>query len=127
MRRRRAPLAVILGAALWLAAGAALADEASAPEVDVPQTPAPELKQETAPALERRPLEAGGAFTGRVAREDWQSRRPWHYGTQQLFPLTRGMAEAGIPAPLRWPLYPFTVAFDTGNAVFGAIAGLYGN
>lgn len=126
MQGRCTPLAAALGAALWLAGGAALADEVRAPEAEVPQTPAAELPQETAAALQREPLE-GQPLTGRAAREDWQSRRPWHYGTQQLFPLTRGMAEAGIPAPARWPLYPFTVAFDTGNAVFGAIAGLFGD
>lgn len=134
MTTRMTPLKAVaagLGAALALAAGTALADEAGeAPEVAVPQQPGGEAAAPAAPETRR---ELGTAtppsepFTGEVARHDWQARRPWGYGTQQLYPLTRGMADAGIPAWARWPLYPFTVAFDTGNLVFGAIGGLFGD
>ena len=90
-----------------------------------------------APEVEIAPPEPGlgeggyrgpeAAFTGELARADWNRRRPWGYGSQQLYPLTRGMEDAGIPPLARWPLYPFTAIFDTGNLVFGAIGGLWGD
>lgn len=120
MTSRWTALASALGVALALATGGALADETDAPEVDVP----------AAQHSVRTIAEASSTaqpFTGRAARADWQRRRPWGYGTQQLYPLTRGMEDAGIPTWLRWPLYPFTAAFDTGNLAFSAIGALYGD
>jgi hypothetical protein len=75
------------------------------------------------PALATEPE----VFTGVLAREDWSDRRAWRYGTQHLFPLTRGMEDAGIPPWGRWPLYVFTVPFDVAHAPLGALAGLYGD
>ncbi len=119
MSKRWTALAFGLGAALALAAGAALADETDAPEIEVPI-------QQSVEAIAEASLNAQ-PFGGAAAREDWQSRRSWGYGTQQLYPLTRGMEDAGIPTWLRWPLYPFTGLLDTGNLAFSAIGALYGD
>jgi hypothetical protein len=114
--------AAALGTALALAVGGAGADDTGPPvEVDLPQATQPNAEQ-----IQQVPDEAQ-PFTGIAARQDWQSRRTWGYGSQNLYPLTRGMQEAGIPRWARWPLYPFTAAFDTGNVVFSAIGGLYGD
>lgn len=123
MQIRPSRLATALCAALVLAAAAAGADDTGpAPEVELPQAAEPAGD----PAVEGVGDEPQ-PFTGIPAREDWQSRRTWGYGTQNLYPLTRGMEDAGIPHWARWPLYPFTAVFDTGNLAFGAIGGLYGN
>ena len=66
-------------------------------------------------------------FDDRTAIEDWNDRRGWSYGTDQLMPLTRGMDDAGIPPAARWPLYLFTVPFDLMQLPLAAIAGLYGS
>ena len=119
MRRPWSPLAAALGVALAAAAGNAFADAVDAPEVEVPQqAPVSEIAK---PSVKAQP------FTGGSARGDWQGRRSWGYGTQQLYPLTRGMQDAGIPTWLRWPLYPFTALLDTGNLAFSAIGALYGD
>jgi hypothetical protein len=120
MTSRCTALASALGLALALAAGGALADEIDAPEVEIP------APQESVDRIAEASLSAQ-PFSGAAAREDWQSRRPWGYGTQQLYPLTRGMEDAGIPTWLRWPLYPFTGLLDTGNLAFSAIGALYGD
>lgn len=119
MRRIWSPLAAALGAALAVAAGNAFAEAVDADEVEVPQQLT--VSEIAVASAEAQP------FTGAAAREDWQDRRPWGYGTQQLYPLTRGMADAGIPAPARWPLYPLTALLDTGNLAFSAIGALYGD
>ena len=122
MTKRCRLLSAALGAALALAAGDSRADDPSpAPEVEIP---APE---EPAPSASRPAAGEDEAFTGAAARRDWNDRHRWHYGTQNLYPLTRGLGETGIPAWARWPLYPFTAVLDTGNLVFGAIGGLYGD
>jgi hypothetical protein len=66
-------------------------------------------------------------FTGWLARQDWRERRPWRYGTQNLFPLTRGMEDAGVPPWGRWPLYVVSVPLDVAHLPLGALAGLYGD
>ena len=94
----------------------------AAPMLDEPvPTEAPPVPEAAALATEPDP------FTGELAREDWCERRPWAYGTQHLFPLTRGMDDAGVPPWGRWPLYLFTVPFDVAHAPLGAVAGLYGD
>jgi hypothetical protein len=94
----------------------------AAPMLDEPiATDVPPVPEDAALATEPDP------FTGRLAREDWSERRPWRYGTQHLFPLTRGMDDAGVPSWGRWPLYLFTVPFDVAHAPLGAVAGLYGD
>jgi len=72
-------------------------------------------------------LEAPEPFDDNTAIADWNAQRTWSYGTDQLMPLTRGMAEAGIPPAARWPLYLFTVPFDLVQLPIAAIAGLYGS
>ena len=66
-------------------------------------------------------------FTGVLARQDWHERRPWRYGTQNLFQLTRGMEDAGVPPWGRWPLYVISVPLDVAHLPLGALAGLYGD
>ena len=66
-------------------------------------------------------------FDDHVAIADWNARQKWSYGTDQLMPLTRGMAAAGIPPAARWPLYLFTVPFDLAQLPIAAIGALYGN
>jgi hypothetical protein len=135
MRRRSLAATCLLAASSLAAPHAARADEASAEGVEVP-APEPAAPEAAAPGVQPYPL--AGEELGRYAlppaesagltpEQDWQQRRPWRYGTQNLFPLTRGMAEAGIPSVARWPLYLFTVPFDTGHLFFGALGGLYGD
>ena len=97
-------------------------EEAPPPMLDepVPSDAAP-VPQDASLALEPEP------FAGVLAREDWSDRRPWRYGTQHLFPLSRGMEDAGIPPWGRWPLYLVSVPFDVAHAPLGALAGLYGD
>jgi len=123
MQIRRNRLATALCAALVLAAAGSAADDTGpAAEVELPQASQPTGALETeGMGDEPQP------FTGTSARQDWQQRRTWGYGSQNLYPLTRGMEDAGIPGWARWPLYPFTALFDTGNLAFSAIGGLYGN
>jgi hypothetical protein len=129
-------------AAAWLCAATCLAasvpargDEAAGEAVELP-APEAAAAEQAAAGVEPYPL--AGAELGRYAVpsedtpgltpvEDWYERRPWRYGAQNLFPLTRGMDDAGIPKALRWPLYVFTVPFDTGHLFFGALGGLYGD
>jgi hypothetical protein len=59
--------------------------------------------------------------------EHWQDQRPWRYGTQYLFPLTRGMDDAGIHGWVRFPVGALTVVLDTAHLPFGAVAGLFGS
>jgi len=125
---RNLPKLLAICAALGLGAfaGSARADDVrGAPEVrtSLPQAEAP--LRLAGDELRRYGMTEGEP--GLTAREDWQRRRKWRYGTQSLLPLTRGMKEAGIPEGARWPLYVFTVPFDTGQAFFGAIGGLYGD
>jgi hypothetical protein len=120
MTMRPRLLAAGLGAGLVLLATGAVADE-TRPPAEVEITPVPAVAEIQLANQEPEP------FTGEAARRDWQNRRVWDYGTRNLYPLTRGMADAGIPAAGRWPLYPFTALFDTGNLVFSAIGGLYGD
>ncbi len=121
MRRPWSPLAAALGVALAVAGGNAFADAdaVDAPEGEVPQ-------QATVSEIASASVKAQ-PFTGAAARADWQDRRSWGYGTQQIYPLTRGMQDANIPTWLRWPLYPFTALLDTGNLAFSAIGALYGD
>jgi hypothetical protein len=59
--------------------------------------------------------------------EHWQDQRPWRYGTQYLFPLTRGMDDAGIHGWVRFPVGALTVLFDAAHLPIGAVAGLFGS
>lgn len=118
--------APIVALALLLLASAALADEPGDETVVIPgeEAPAtflgrPELREAPAPSSN------GDAFEAAI--EHWDDQRPWRYGTQYIFPLTRGMGDAGIPPVARYPLYPFTAIFDLGHLPIGALAGLFGN
>lgn len=82
---------------------------------------------ETPAAASMGALEEPEPFDDHVAIADWNARQKWSYGTDQLMPLTRGMAAAGIPPAARWPLYLFTVPFDLAQLPIAAIGALYGN
>ena len=64
---------------------------------------------------------------GSTPEEAWNDQREWRYGTDYLFPLTRGGDEAGLPQWGRIVLSPITVALDLGMLPFGALAGLFGD
>ena len=74
-------------------------------------------------------LAAGSLPTddGLTPEEAWDDEHGWRYGTDYLFPLTRGGGEAGLPTWGRIVLSPITVALDTGLLPFGALAGLFGD
>lgn len=74
-------------------------------------------------------LAAGSRPTddGPTPEEAWDDEHGWRYGTDYLFPLTRGGGEAGLPTWGRIVLSPITVALDTGLLPFGALAGLFGD
>ena len=64
---------------------------------------------------------------GPTPEEAWDDQRGWGYGTDYLFPLTRGGEEAGLPTWGRIVLSPITVVLDTAMLPFGALAGLLGD
>ena len=51
----------------------------------------------------------------------------WSYSTYYIYPLTRHIDESGVSGSWRYALYPFTVALDTAQLPFGALAGLFGD
>ena len=67
------------------------------------------------------------SYDGMTPEAAWADSRGWRYGTDYLFPLTRGGDEAGLPTWGRIVLSPITVALDTGMLPFGAVAGLFGD
>jgi len=64
---------------------------------------------------------------GPTPEEAWDTGHGWRYGTDYLFPLTRGADEAGLPPWGRIVLSPITVALDLGMLPIGALAGLFGD
>jgi hypothetical protein len=107
----------------------ALADEVDAPgeEIAGPAETAPEEAETAQPMAETHPTAPVDRDPSEEAIADWNGRRGWSYGTDYLFPLSRGMREAGIPRGARIPLYLFTVPLDVVQLPLGAIAGLYGS
>lgn len=131
--RRAASLAPLLALGLVCAAAA---DDFNPSEVVVPPGQQPSTEGTATPgeaprhALSEAMPEVYGegeeaGLEGDV--ENWQDRRRWHYGTQYLFPLTRGMEDAGITGWVRYPVGVCTVVFDTLYLPFGAVAGLFGS
>lgn len=126
-------LAVTLALSIVTAAiaAAARADEAPSTPIETPREPEP-LEAAAGPAPSGPPPDAApvlppGGYDGEIAIRDWQDRRPWRYGTWNLFPLTRGMDDAGLPLAARIPLYLFTLPFDLAQLPLAAIGGLYGD
>lgn len=121
---------------LFAPAGAVRADEL--PEGSSESLAIPESEPETAtPAAEPAAptsalagigiLDAAAAPSdGHAAIDDWNQRRGWRYGTEMLFPFSRGMDDAGIPRPAQWPLYLATVPLDAALLPLGLLAGLFG-
>lgn len=126
-KRLGSGVGLAVAAGLWLAAAAG-ADEAGSDEVAVPEPPpAAEAELRPTAVLADPQLEGEPREPGDVAVEDWQARDSFGFGTDMIFPLTRGLGDAGVPPLARWPLYPFTVPFDLGHLAFGTVAGLWGD
>jgi hypothetical protein len=106
--------------------GLAAADELGGPETQVAPAEEPAAAPEPRALPPVAPLPPQGNFGDR-AIEDWSDRTPWGYGTDYLFPLTRGMEAAGVPRWARYPLYPLTVPLDLIQLGVGAIGGLWGD
>ncbi len=51
----------------------------------------------------------------------------WAYGTQYIFPLTRGLEYEGVPEWGRYALLPVTVALDIVQLPAGLVGGLFGD
>lgn len=99
----------------------ALADEISgAPAAEIGTVPAESLLAPSSPAAD-----ATEGFES--AEADWEGRRGWRYGTSQLFGLSRGMQDAGVPRLARPFLYVLTVPVDTALLPVAAISGLFGD
>lgn len=106
---------------------AAWADEMAAPESQVPQQPGVKRELPT-PASAIVPENPGGwgESPGHVAKGDWNRQNPWGYGTDYLFPTTRGLAAADVSIWVKVPAYLFTGAYDLAQLPFGALGGLWG-
>lgn len=61
------------------------------------------------------------------ANDLWNDQNPWRYGTDYIFPLTRGLDETGLPDTLQSAAMILTVPLDVANLPFGVVAGLFGS
>ena len=122
-------LPLLLGVALAvLAAPVAGADEIESEPVpimleDAPATPEPEPPM--APPLPEVQPTSSAAFEGAI--QAWNEERPWSYGTQYLFQLTRGMWKADVLGNWRMAVATLTVPADVGLLPIAALAGLFGS
>lgn len=64
---------------------------------------------------------------GERAIADWEASNPWHYSTDPLFSLTRGLSEEQLPEAGRYALYVVTVPLDLVQLPAAAVAGLFGD
>jgi hypothetical protein len=72
---------------------------------------------------ELTPLPVAGSDAAVHALEEG---RRWRYGTDYLLPLSRGLADAGVPPALRPVALVFTIPLDLAHLPLGALAGLFG-
>ncbi|MBW2267355.1 MAG: hypothetical protein JRH16_02170 [Deltaproteobacteria bacterium] len=120
---------------LWILAGtlavalcgAATADDIGAGEVPIPAPEAAEPELAVTPPATAAPIQPYTPHDGRSAIDAWDEMRDYRYGTDMIFPLTRGMEEAGISGWARWPMTALTVPLDLVMLPTGLIAGLYGS
>ncbi len=61
------------------------------------------------------------------ALEQWRDARVWHYNTEYLFGVTRGLMDQNIPPWCEGAAWVVTVPFDIANLPFTALAGLFGD
>jgi hypothetical protein len=111
----------------------AAADETPAPELSVRQEPGVERElqpplTEGGPARSIAPQTSGGwsDAPGEIAIEDWQRQNPYGYGTDVIFPLTRGVRDADLELWAKIPVYPVAAIFDVIQLPIGALGGLWG-
>ena len=106
--------------------GAASADEVAAGEVPIPTPETAEPEPEAAPPTPTLPSQPYAAYDGRAAIDAWDDTRGIRYGTDMIFPLTRGMQDVGITGWARWPMTAVSVPLDLVFLPTGLIAGLFG-
>lgn len=107
----------------------ALCGVAGADEMDAGEVAIPELEQ-VAPesvGLAETPPADDGSYDGRTAIDAWDDARTYGYGTQLIFPFTRGMADVGVTGWARWPMGVLTVPLDVVFLPGGLVAGIFGD
>jgi hypothetical protein len=114
---------VVLALALC---GASSADEIEAGEVGIPAPDAAESEPATPAAVTDLPSAPYEASDGRAAIHAWDDARGWRYGTDMIFPFTRGLDDLGITGWTVLPAGLVTVPLDLICLPTGLIAGLYG-
>jgi hypothetical protein len=120
------PKAWIVAATLTLAiCGVASGDDFEVDDIVIDATPDAPVPEVTAPA-EAAPLPPHTHYDGRSAIDAWDDTRGYRYGTEMLFPFTRGMEDAGIRGWARWPMGILTIPLDVALLPTGLIAGLWG-
>ena len=67
------------------------------------------------------------ASSDNPALEQWRDGRAWHYNTEYLFGVTRGLKDQNIPPMCERAAWIVTVPFDIANLPFTALAGLFGD
>ncbi len=120
-------LPILLSLSLLGAAGASADDPGEADLVPVPLE-VPAAVEDPVPAAIRYGTPSGPHVPadGRAAIDAWDDVRGYRYGTDYLFPFTRGMDDAGIRGWARYPAAVLTVPLDVALLPVGAIAGLWG-
>ena len=73
------------------------------------------------------PMEQADRAAGERAVADWQARNSWHYGSDAIFGLSRGLEEAGVARGGRIALWFVTVPLDLMNLPAAVLAGLWGD
>jgi len=109
---------------------APLPDLAEPPPGDDPATTRDGNDAPTLSAAEVQTLELSSMRDlppGQTAIETWRDENPWHYSTDWIFPLTRGLDEVGAQGWVEWLAYVVTVPIDLAQLPLGAIAGLFGD
>jgi hypothetical protein len=126
---RLAPIALLVLGMPALAA----AEETPAPELSVREEPGVQhelqpLLTEGEPVRSITPQTPGGWGdpTGEIAIDDWQRQNPYGYGTDVIFPLTRGVMAADLDLWAKIPVYPLAAIFDVIQLPIGALGGLWG-
>ena len=61
------------------------------------------------------------------ALESWHDSQEWHYDSDYLFGMTRGLESAGVRETARPAAWIFSVPFDLALLPVAALAGLFGD
>ena len=89
-----------------------------------------ESEEDEAPTTPFSTIAVPGDFSSpptQSGMDHWNEQNPWRYGTDYLFPLTRGLDDSGLSGFLQPVAMVFTVPFDLVNLPLGAVAGLFGS